>query len=186
LCFYCYIKSNVFRINFQFQTPFTPRSMQQQSEVNSSLNTLRNAAPSQSLSLPNVNQQKNNIVVTHNYPDNRLIHILRTQSNWTTTYKYNILSLRFYPKIPKTTRRTVKDGPIYTIPNNYLVQLHVYNTEVICSTQYQFNGDVKFIVTWDKPNGKKESVYSLKSASDVGHLFLKVITIFRNIKNNIN
>jgi hypothetical protein len=67
-----------------------------------------------------------------------------------------------------------------------MVQLHVYNTEVICSTQYQFNGDVKFIVTWDKPNGKKESVYSLKSASDVGHLFLKVITIFRNIKNNIN
>lgn len=161
---------------FQFQTPLTPYNMQQRSNVHSSLNTPRNAIPSsqQSSALQN-NQQRNNVTVMHNYPDNKLIRVLRTQSNRTTTYIYNILSLGFYPDVPKTTRRTIKDGSIYTIPNDYMVQLHVYGTEVICSTQYQSNGSVKFTITWDKSNGQNESVYSLKSASDVGYLFLKVI-----------
>ena len=66
-----------------------------------------------------------------------------------------------------------------------MVNLCIYGTEVICLTKYQFNGDVKFTVIWDKSNGQKESVYSLKSASDVRNLFLKVIIFLGNVKNNI-
>ena len=92
-------------------------------------------------------QQRNNINVTYDFPNNKQIHVLCTLSNWTTIYIYNIIFLGFYPKISKTTRRTIKDGPIYTIPDNYMVQLCIYGTEVICLTKYQFNGDVKFTVT---------------------------------------
>ena len=167
--------------NFQFQTPLTPYNYLQQqsnkSNIQCTLNTLCNISslPQQSLTSPLNNQQRSNITVTHNYPNNKQIHVLRTLSNRTTTYIYNVLFLGFYPKIPKTTKRTTKDGPVYAIPDNYTVLLCIHDTEVICSTKYQFDGSVKFTVTWDKSNSQKESVYSLKSASDVGHLFLKVI-----------
>ena len=134
--------------NFQFQTLLTPYSLQQQ--YNKS-NIQRNILSLTQQSLTS-SQQRNNINVIHDFPNNKQIHVLHTLSNRTTTYIYNIIFLGFYPKISKTTRRTIKDGPIYTIPDNYTVQLCIYGTEVICSTKYQFNGDVKFTVTWNKSN----------------------------------
>ena len=66
--------------NFQFQN-LTPYSMQQpsrKSNIRSTSNTLHNVT---SLSQQSLTSQRNNITITHDYPNNNKIHVLRTLSN---------------------------------------------------------------------------------------------------------
>ncbi|RHZ80139.1 hypothetical protein Glove_139g11 [Diversispora epigaea] len=112
--------------------------------------------------------------INDNFPK---INAIRYQGNRKHQFQYNILKLGNYPS---NVRRTQRSG--HKIPNGYQVQVLIYERNVICSTNYEFNGKVKFQVTWEENNEKKYSINSLKSSSDAAKLFLKKISS----KNNTN
>ncbi|KAF0512126.1 hypothetical protein F8M41_018059 [Gigaspora margarita] len=46
------------------------------------------------------------------------------------------------------TKRTTANEVCYPIPTDYIIHLNIYRVEATCSTKYQFNRKVKFIVNW--------------------------------------
>ncbi|CAG8611536.1 11568_t:CDS:2, partial [Diversispora eburnea] len=83
------------------------------------------------------------------------VNVIRYQGKHTYYYQYNILDLENYPTIVRSKFR---------IPNGYLVQVLIYERDVICQTNYEFNGKVAYQVSREE-GGKRYNVNSLKSAS---------------------
>ncbi|CAG8738157.1 2569_t:CDS:2, partial [Cetraspora pellucida] len=110
------------------------------------------------------NDSKNQTLVQDNYP---YIHVTRIISRRKTNYIYKLLSLGFYPLAVNKTRRNSLNGTIYRIPDNYSVSVTIYQTSIICKTQYQNNGSVKYTISWVDCNYKlQRRVKSYDSATD--------------------
>ncbi|CAG8739008.1 13344_t:CDS:1, partial [Dentiscutata erythropus] len=62
------------------------------------------------------------------------------------------------------TKRTTVNGVCYSILTDYMIHLNISGVEATCLTEYQFNGKVKFIVSWVSNKNKEESVASEQSA----------------------
>ncbi|RHZ81603.1 hypothetical protein Glove_117g380 [Diversispora epigaea] len=104
-----------------------------------------------------------------NYPK---VNVTRYKGKRAYYYQYNILDLGSYPTNVRRTQRSR-----YRIPNGYWVQVYIYERDVVCSINYEYNGKVTFHVTWEEKNGKKYYVNSLKSASDAAKQFVEVVFI---------
>ncbi|RHZ77630.1 hypothetical protein Glove_174g4 [Diversispora epigaea] len=96
----------------------------------------------------------------------RKINVIRHQGKHTYYYQYNILNLRNYPTNVRYTQRSR-----HRIPNGYRIQVLIYEREIICQTNYEFNGKVMYKVTWKEKDRKKCYVNSLRSASDAAKQF---------------
>ncbi|RHZ77631.1 hypothetical protein Glove_174g5 [Diversispora epigaea] len=94
------------------------------------------------------------------------INVIRHQGKHTYYYQYNILNLRNYPTNVRYTQRSR-----HRIPNGYRIQVLIYEREIICQTNYEFNGKVMYKVTWKEKDRKKCYVNSLRSASDAAKQF---------------
>jgi hypothetical protein len=97
------------------------------------------------------------------------INVIRYQGKHTYHYQYNILDLGSYPTNVRYTQRSR-----YRIPNGYRIQVLIYERNIICQTNYEFNGKVAFKVMWEEKDGKQHCVNSLKSASDAAKQFVQV------------
>ncbi|CAG8500753.1 10870_t:CDS:2 [Dentiscutata heterogama] len=117
------------------------------------------------------NDSKNQTLVQDNYP---YIHVTRIISQRKTNYIYKLLSLGFYPLAVNKTRRNSLNGTIYRILDNYSVSVTIYQTSIICKTQYQNNGSVKYTISWVDCNYKlQRQVKSYDSATDASNKFLQ-------------
>ncbi|CAG8655459.1 4812_t:CDS:1, partial [Diversispora eburnea] len=67
-----------------------------------------------------------------NYPK---VNITRYKGKRAYYYQYNILNLGSYPTNVQRTQRSR-----YRIPNGYCVQAYLYERDVICSINYEYNG----------------------------------------------
>ncbi|RHZ68915.1 hypothetical protein Glove_292g103 [Diversispora epigaea] len=99
------------------------------------------------------------------------INVIRYQGKHTYYYQYNILDLGNYPTNARYTQRSR-----HRIPNGYRIQVLIYEREIICQTNYEFNRKVIYKVTWEEKDGKKCCVNSLRSASDAAKQFVQKIT----------
>ncbi|CAG8784609.1 7469_t:CDS:1, partial [Cetraspora pellucida] len=84
-----------------------------------------------------------------NYPT---IEVTRRIGNCNYNYQYDVLKLGNYPT--KNIKQTQREK--YRIPNNYKVQVLIYNQAITCETNYQHDGKVEYKVTWEKEKQKYE------------------------------
>ncbi|CAG8735519.1 4066_t:CDS:2, partial [Cetraspora pellucida] len=61
----------------------------------------------------------------------------------------------------------------YLIPNGYLINIKIRGVDLMAETRYDSDNTVMYTLTWNNSDGKKQSVSSNKSASNVATLFLQ-------------
>ncbi|CAG8658866.1 23873_t:CDS:2 [Cetraspora pellucida] len=93
----------------------------------------------------------------------------------------HILNLKDnYPKID-ITRCIGNRNYNYQYKVLNLVQVLIYKQNVICQTNYQPNGQVKFKVTWKEKTGQKHKIISTRSSSDAAKQFVQKLTQNKNV-----